>query len=202
VPSSSDKERFFVKLVGYVKNQSILLTTPMVDGHVLLLRDGQDFILRVFSGKNAYACKATILRVCNTPYPYLHLTYPTQVQGVSVRNTARQKTNMIASVSNPKDGENGTKWPATVTDLSLTGAKIDAPAPLGKTGDEINFTFRIKTSLLDTYLTVACIIRRIDAPRSEGGSTLVEHGMQFQNLGVQDTLAIQHLLYLQIIDET
>lgn len=199
--SSHENERYYVKLVGLVKNESIILTTPIVDGHVLLLRDGQDFILRMFSGKNAYACKATILRVCNTPYPYLHLSYPTQVQGVSVRNTARMKTKMIASVSKPGEGENNEKCSATITDLSLTGAKLDAPAPLGKLGEELKATFRIKTSLLDTYLAITCIIRRIDPPRSVEGSSVVEHGLQFMNMEVQDILAIQHLLYLQLIDE-
>jgi hypothetical protein len=43
--------------------------TPSQDGKVLLMREGQGFVVRMFSGKSVYAFGTTIYKVANVPFP-------------------------------------------------------------------------------------------------------------------------------------
>lgn len=192
--------RYYVRFLGYLKNKSIMVTNPVVDGHVLFLREGQDFIVRMFSGKNAYAFKTNILKVNTVPFPYLHLTYPSSVQGVEVRKAQRLQIKLITSVVNPEAPRK--KFSATLCDLSLTGARLDAHQELGKPGHNINMTFRVKTELIDSYVDVSAIIRRCDR-RDECNDSAQppwEHGVQFVGLNTEQLLTIQHVLYQRMME--
>jgi hypothetical protein len=198
---SKEGERHYVKFIGYIKGQSVLVTTPIVDGHILLMREGQDFIVRMFAGKSAYAFRAIVRKVCNSPYPYLHLAYPDAVHGVEVRKAQRTQIKLIASVIN-QSAEVAPKFSVTLCDLSLTGARLDAATTMGKATDDILVTFRIKTDLVDAYLELNGIIRRIDqqANGDDKSKVVFAHGVQFKDPSVQDKLIIQHLLYQRLVD--
>ena len=77
--ANDGEQRYSVKLIGMSKGRSVLVSTLLVDGRYLLMKEGQGFVLRAFSGKNAYAFATQILKSMNTPYPYLHLSYPREV---------------------------------------------------------------------------------------------------------------------------
>ncbi|MDP1924970.1 MAG: flagellar brake protein, partial [Thiobacillus sp.] len=74
--SDVEPSRSFVTLIGYLEGQSVVVTTPIINGSMMLVREGQDFVVRLFSGKSAYAFTTSAKRVTNTPYPHLHLAYP------------------------------------------------------------------------------------------------------------------------------
>src|ERR1700712_1402368 len=47
--------RYTARFIGYIKNRTVLVTMPIVDDKYVLIRDGQMFVVRAFSGKKAYA---------------------------------------------------------------------------------------------------------------------------------------------------
>jgi c-di-GMP-binding flagellar brake protein YcgR len=195
------QERHYVKLIGYADKRSLLVTTPMQAGEVLLMREGQPFVLRGFSGKSVYAFNASILRVCNVPYPYLHLSYPTSAQGLEVRKAQRVKVNVIASAWNTKSGDGATKLPCMVVDMSMTGAQVDARFPLGEASDLLNLALRLNVSGTDLYLTLPTTIRAVRTGESAGGGEgTVHHGVEFQGLELQDRLAIQNFIYQNLVE--
>jgi len=67
--SDLEQSRCVVTLIGYLKGQSVIVTTPIINGTMMLVREGQDFVIRLFSGKSAYAFTTMAKRVTNTPYP-------------------------------------------------------------------------------------------------------------------------------------
>ena len=195
------KEVYYVKLIGYAEKRSLLVTTPTVDGTVLLMREGQSFVLRGFSGKSVYAFNASILRVCNVPYPYLHLSYPTSVKGMEVRKAQRIKVNIIGSAWNTKSGDNATKLPCVVVDMSVTGAMIDARYPLGEVGDLLSLAIRLNVGGADLYVTLPTLIRavRTDDPGSSAAG-MVHHGIEFQDMELQERLALQNFIYQNLVE--
>src|SRR5574340_43987 len=82
-------ERYYVKLIGYLKNAGVIVSTPSADGKLLFVREGQNFVVRAFCGKSAFAFPTTVIKAASVPYAHLHLSYPRRVRGIVVRKGAR-----------------------------------------------------------------------------------------------------------------
>jgi len=196
-------ERYSVKLMGYVKGRTIMVSTPMADGGVILLREGQPAVVRSFSGRDAYAFSSSILRVCNAPLPYLHLAYPKTVQSVTVRKTARADFNLIGTVMNVSNPDMAASRPVRITDMSVTGASFTASELVGEKGDNLNMSFRVKLNEIDASLatTVCCAVRSVTS-ESEIGSTAdkFRYGVQFTDVPTDVSLLMQNMIYQKLLE--
>src|SRR3569623_3694572 len=113
--SDVEPSRCFVTLIGYLEGQSVIVPTPIINGCLMLVREGQDFVVRLISGKTAYAFTAMAKRVTNTPYPPLHLAYPKEVRGLVVRGSSRGRINIICHATS----EGGRGHACVARDISL-----------------------------------------------------------------------------------
>lgn len=165
--------RYTVKLIGYVKNQSILVTAPLVDGKPVHIRDNQSFIVRTFPGKKAYAFTSSCLKSIYAPHSYLHLSYPKMVRCTTIRQGARANVKIIASVTLGADQDTA----ATVlSDLSMGGAAGVIKRPLGKKGDTGVIKFKVNAAGMDEYLVINVVLRSVTP--SETGAEY-RHGFEF-----------------------
>lgn len=185
--------RHTVRLIGYLRGKSIIVTTPTQDGKVLLMRDGQAFVVRFFSGKSVYAFSTSIFKTANTPYPHLHLTYPSQVKGLIVRRDARADVRLIAAIEDAK----GDVVAGNLEDLSTGGCSLTTKRLLGAVGEHIQVKFRLNINEAEHYLDTCGVIRSVnwtDASLSEEGS-LPRHGVQFVDLTANDQIALTAFVY-------
>ena len=196
--SMSGSDRFYVKLIGYTPGGSVLVTTPTLAGRVLLMREGQGFIARAFSGRAAYAFNTAVTRVCNVPYPYLHLHFPKLVQGVAIRREARIRVRVIASVA--RSAAPGESVPAAISDLSPSGARIDARELLASKGEGFVVSFRLRFEQEDAYFVIDAIVRSVRKDRrgDDAGEPSFMHGVEFSRMPPNErlllrTLILQHL---------
>jgi hypothetical protein len=198
--SQAGKERHYVKLVGYVPGGSLMVTTPTVDGRVLLMREGQGFVARVFSGRAAFAFNTVVRKVCNTPFPYLHLQFPKVVQGVSVRREARIRLRVIASVTRMRAP--GPPVPAVIGDLSPSGARIEAREPLAGKGEVLQVSFRLKLDSDDAYFVSEAIVRsaREEHRGSDGGERSIMHGVEFVGMQPNERLLLRTLILQRLAE--
>ncbi len=197
--SESGQSRYYVKLIGFLKGKSVLVTTPTQDGKVLLLREGQAFVVRMFSGKSVYAFGTTIFKVANVPFPHLHLTYPGQVRGLVVRRGARARVNLIAAVS----GADGRSHAATLLDLSTGGAMLTAKSPMGVKDDRISIKFRVVVGEVEQYLTIPAVLRAVHANATvEGEQPQVNHGVQFEDLPHAENVVLSAFVYRVLFEES
>ena len=93
--------RSMARVIGYVPGTSLLIGTPRSNGSILRVREGQPLTLRLLTGSTVYGFESSVLRVCNLPFPYLHVAYPKEFASAVVRKAQRASTNIIASVDNP-----------------------------------------------------------------------------------------------------
>jgi len=190
-------DRYGVKLIGYVKGRSLIVTTPKQNGYVMLLREGQEFVVRFFSGKSAYAFPAAILKVVNTPYPHLHLTYPKEVSGLLVRSGMRAKVNLIASVSRADGESHG----ASLHDLSVGGAMLRARRRLGAVDERIGIKFRVEVTGIEQYVSLPAMIRSLrEEANPEDGETYHHHGVQFVDIESPAKLALSAFVFQTLLD--
>ncbi|MEI8162724.1 MAG: flagellar brake protein [Betaproteobacteria bacterium] len=193
-------ERYSVRLIGMSKGRSVLVTSPMIDGKYLLMREGQGFILRAFSGKNAYAFSTQILKSVNTPYPYLHLAYPREVRSLVVRKGARAAVRVICVISSC-EGE-PMQIPGTIVNLSIGGAQMVLKQPLGEKGQRLVIKFKVVVNGIEALLEVQGIIRAINVDRSGETDTPHQLGIQFMDVGAEESIPLLAFVYHELLEQS
>lgn len=202
-PKQLGSERIMVKVIGYLRGVSLLVTAPaMSNGVRLQLMEGEQVVMRSFSGQNAFAFACTVVRSCKLPYEYLHLSFPSTIQGVLIRKSARVKTNIIAAVQNSNSHNAAEQAPALISDLSANGAALDAKRPLGKKGDILNLAFRVNLHKIDAFLSINGVIRAMHNGEAAdiSGPEIIRHGVEFQSMQPNDMIILQSMIYQQIIE--
>lgn len=200
-PTKLSVERCTVRLIGYVPDVSMLVTTPAGANAVRLqLIEGDQLVMRVFSSQNAFGFACDVQRVCKLPYPYLHITFPKEVQGTVIRKAPRVKTKIIAKVNTEKEG--GNDLPAVISNLSANGALLDARRNLAAPGDSIRLSFKLKLHNIEAHMSLVATVRAVfgDEVLNQGGSSLAHFGLEFNNLAANDQMILQSMVYQQMIE--
>jgi c-di-GMP-binding flagellar brake protein YcgR len=192
--------RYSVRLVGMSKGRSVLVTTPMVDGHYLLMREGQTFILRAFSGKNAYAFSTQIIKSVNTPYPYLHLAYPRDIRSLVVRKGARAAVKLICAITTCD--EEARQTAGTIVNLSVGGALMLAKQPPGQKGQQLAIKFKVLVSGIEALLELKTVIRAITIDRSGETDMPYQIGIQFAELSAEESIPLMAFVYQELLDQS
>lgn len=176
--------RYTVRLIGFVKSQSVLVTAPTLDGKFGYIQNGQAFVVRSFSGKNAYAFAAAAIKSVHAPYPYLHLSYPPQVRSTTIRKSARAQVKIIAAVMMGQPEHNVA---TTLTDLSVGGASGTAKQAIGIKGAVGRIAFKVHAAEQDALLNLKVALRSV-VP-AEGSDAYV-HGFEFLDMSVSERLIL------------
>lgn len=181
--------RYTVRLIGFVKNKTVLVTAPSIDGKFEFIREGQTFVARAFSGKKAFAFMSAAVKSVHSPHPYLHLSYPREVRCAIVRRGARAQIKIIASVSL---GEPERVGAATLTDMSIGGTSGTMKQVFGEKGEEGLVKFKVHAAGQDEYLSLKMTLRSVTP--SENGDGF-RHGFEFQDLSVHDRLILSAFVH-------
>lgn len=201
-PAQLTQERFTVRLIGYLEGQSVLVTPPYANGLRLPLQEGENIIIRYFSGQNAFGFSATINKIAKLPYEYYHLSFPDTVKGMIVRKAPRVRTRIIASVLRPDQAPGTDPKSAIIANVSATGALLDSRQALGEKGDVIRLAFRVHLHNVDALLSVSGAIRAVfaDDDPDPDKPAFIHHGIEFQDLEPNDSVILQSLIYQQMVE--
>lgn len=192
-PGSAD-DRYYVKLIGFLEDKSILVTTPRMDGSALKIPAEQRFIVRMISGNSAQGFTAKALHSTTRPYPHLHLTYPQDLESITVRKAERVNCKLIVTVHN-EESENASAegTSASMQDISTAGSQLFTLAPIGEKGQTITINSKVKVADIEQYLTITGIIRRVVEPENNGDK--YEYGIEFVLLEDKDKLLLHGFVY-------
>lgn len=198
--AEGDTSRYAVKLIGYLKGKSVIVSTPTVDNKFAFIREGQSFVVRFFSGKVACAFAATVFKSTNVPYPHLHLTYPSTVRGLIVRCGARARVNIISAALDAR----GKTFAATLCNLSTGGGMLVGNVQMGEVGDKLTLKFRAILNGEEHYLHPVAAIRSIGTGdgSTDGMPAGFQHGLQFVDVPPAESLALTALVYEKLLQES
>ena len=188
-PHDNPTLRYSVRLIGFVKNKSVMLTAPTLDGKFSFVRDGQTFVIRSFSGKKAYAFTAAAVKSVHAPYPYLHISYPQQVRATAIRKGARAAVKIIASVSL---GQPVRTVATTLIDLSVGGASGIARQAFGAKGEGGQIKFKLHVAEHTAFLSLNAVLRSVTL--SEGGD-VYNHGFEFIDVPVDERMILSAFVH-------
>jgi c-di-GMP-binding flagellar brake protein YcgR len=193
-------ERFTVHVIGVMKPKSVLVTAPLVEGKLIFVRDGQTYLVRAFSGLNVCAFKAKVLKSQLQPFPYLHLSYPDSVQAMRIRKAMRAPASIIvAAQQSEEDRQIGA---GKLVDISVGGAKMLSPMPLGHLGDSLWLSFKVQLADMEEYVKTPVVIRSEGEEEDEQGKRMKAFGIQFGELGQSQRLIIMNLVYQHLLKES
>lgn len=188
-PLDNPSVRYAIQLIGFIKNRMLFVSAPAVDGKFELIRDGQTFVVRAFSGKKAYAFTASALKSVHSPHPYLLLSYPREVRCTLVRQSARVSVKLIASVS---VGQPERIAAGIITDLSTGGASLIAREPLGAKGEAGRIKFKVHAADADAYLNLQFILRSVAKEDNEEG---YRQGLEFVDVPARERLVLSAFVH-------
>lgn len=110
----------FSTLIGYVKDEYLIVRIPMENGGAIMLNEGDKLTIRVFSGVTVCAFSCSVLRIFGRPLNYVHLSFPDAIQGTSLRTAMRVKVEIPAQLSYREVAA----VPVFIVNLSVSGALI------------------------------------------------------------------------------
>lgn len=198
----NEEDRYYVKLIGFLDGKSILVTTPREHGSALRINNNQEFIVRLLSGNSAKGFNATAIHVTSHPYPHMHLTYPTQLESITVRKAERIECKLIVSVQNEEQGKSFPEGKsASMKNLSTVGAQLTTNDTIGEIGEKISIHCKVTVAEIEQYLNIFGIIRRITEKENGNSSEeKYEYGIEFIVPDVQDKLLLHGFIYEQMLN--
>jgi c-di-GMP-binding flagellar brake protein YcgR len=108
----------FSTLIGYLRDEYLIVKTPLENGTPIGLVEGEPVTVRVFSGTNVCSFACTVERVFDRPLLYVHLSFPDTIKGTSLRAAMRVKVDLRAQVL-PARAD------AAAVDCSLTNVSVN-----------------------------------------------------------------------------
>jgi c-di-GMP-binding flagellar brake protein YcgR len=193
--------QYFSTLIGYVRDEYLIVKLPMENGTPVGLVDGERVTIRVFSGMNVCSFACTVQRVFDRPMNYVHLSFPDSIQGTSLRTAMRVKVDIAAQVL-PARGD-GPAVECTLTNISVSGARIESPRSLPEDGGEVVVEFGLPSPLGDGEMRVRtrAAVRNVNALRREDGTEMFAYGVQFLDLDQVHYTMLQNLTYEVLLSD-
>lgn len=185
----------FSTLIGYVKDEYIIVKIPTEHGAPITLGDGERVTMRVFSGVNVCSFACTVERVFPRPLFYAHLSFPTAIQGTSLRGAARVKADIPVRIKALGDAAT---VEGSIIDVSVTGVRIHSAQSLPPDGEEVTLDFMVlpPSGTHAVRIETRAIVRNRTASQAPGdGREVFSYGVQFVDLDPMYYTLLQNLTY-------
>lgn len=189
----------FSNLIGYVKEEYLLLQIP-VDGAMLFpIREGEKLTVRVFSGIQVCWFDTTVVRTFPPPYAFMHVSFPDEVYGTPLRTAVRVKVNIPAKAQLTTASAAGAEFGASLHDLSVAGARVKATSEIPESVESIELAFpvSIQAGAFTIEVNTRARIRNRSAQIEPDPVSpyVYSYGVQFTELEATHRLALQNLIY-------
>ncbi len=194
IVNSAERSEFCTaELMGYVNNLSVMIRSPQLAKQMdLSLVEGDKVTVRLFSGQLAFSFSSYIDKIIKVPFNYIHLSFPTKISGQIIRKSRRIKTKIVATIA-----DNPT--PATISNLSMTGAEIRASASIGQIDETISLSFAVEIHDVKKTMSLQATIKSTKPTVNETDNALA-FGIEFMALETEQSHLLQSLIYQELVE--
>ena len=187
---------YYTSLIGYVSGEYLLMKLPFEDSLSVPILAGERLSVRVFSGINVFSFDCDVESVHHSPWFYMHLSFPLEIQATALRKEVRVKVDLPVQINGTPDG-------GSITDISVAGAQIIADRALGEPDAKIalRFTFRIKPTNQEVLIEPSATIRSLREMRAAktDAPPRFAHGVSFDEIDPSNQVMLQNLVYEAIL---
>lgn len=192
----------FSTLIGYVKDEYLIVRIPMENGGAIMLNEGDKLTIRVFSGVTVCSFSCSVLRIFGRPLNYVHLSFPDAIQGTSLRTAMRVKVEIPAQLSYREVAA----VPVFIVNLSVSGALIESPSMLtpDDAGVMLSFTLLVQPNKHQMRVNTRARIQNVSVGKPSNGhaadvAEIHTYGVQFIDLEPTHYTLLQNLTYEALI---
>jgi hypothetical protein len=188
VSMAKGSPRYDAQYLGIIDGKGVMVVPDGVLSLKHGMQAGENFVIRGFTGQYDFSFASSVIRIFDYSYRDALLSYPETVEARQVRRALRVRTSLPVTVWS---GRGTSPVVATLMDLSVAGALVNSPAPMGLVGDQKNLTFSIdfENEKLDLVIP-ATICRSVKSDSGEGFLT----GLLFKNISRNDKLALYYFV--------
>lgn len=193
----------YTTLIGFVTGHTILIRTPLVQHLPIPIPEGAPVQVRAFSGRHAFTFQSTVERVCRSPYPYMHIAYPAQVQQTLIRGALRVRIALPGIASNPTE-QTDLPHAVVLSDLSVSGAQLETESSLGEPGGKVGLAFKfvVQPNNYEVKLTTSAHIQSVrKAKKGKGPEEVFSHGVRFDRLHATEGLLLQSYIQQVLLSD-
>lgn len=184
------------RLIGFI-DQGLFVSWPQFGGKDATFQAGEEVLLRGFTGRSIHSFRCTVTAVCRSPFRYLVLSVPTEVEQVPVRSSPRVQTRLAAQLMHQDDDTGSAPRLAVLSDLSAGGALVQTAAPLPAPGTRLQLRFVLRTVGTDSEITVDAWAR--NPARDDGDAEFPAFGVAFDLLGEREAALLHCYIYEQLL---
>ena len=183
----------FSSLIGYLKDEYIILKIPMENGAPIALAEGERLTIRVFSGIKVCSFACTVERVFMRPLFYVHVSFPKSVQGTSLRTAMRVKVDLPARLGGE---DHAGQQECTIVNLSVSGALVESRSRLPQDDEALTLQFTLNAPPDNQEVRVAtrAAIRNVNVVQAGDGESFT-YGLQFTALEAGHYTLLQNMTY-------
>lgn len=198
--SAGQPERFSCRLIGCLPGRSILLSVPKLAGKLVRFRPGQKVVARLMVDNGIGIFASTVETQTADPYPILHISYPDNVSFKGIRGATRVAIDQPVDVANLTVISDKT-IPASMVDVSVTGARVESMAAFGDIGNKIQIAMSVGVANIIRELTLEAIIRSRGDVDPQSPSGVIAYGIEFIEPEEDKRLLLYAYVYAQIGSE-
>ena len=192
-PPRLEGDPCMVRLIGYVRDLSLLVTAPPHGCWRAPVIEGDNVVMRVFSGRSAFGFICQVEKIVRMPFEYLHLSFPRLIAGRVIRRSRRVKADIAVKI----DG--GACAAGTILNISSTGAEVSAETAPGESGATIGLSFTLNVHGVQTPLALKAAIRSARESTGDGNAGW-RCGVEFMDVPVDAAASLKSLIYQELIE--
>jgi c-di-GMP-binding flagellar brake protein YcgR len=195
-------ERYVVEVVGVMPAQSVIVSTPRVNGKVAIVRQDTKYAVRVLQGSSVFGFVSSVLQSYSVPFPHLHLSFPRELESIVVRNALRAATDLSGVVRNTKLPDSHESYRRVrLVDLSNSGARLVSQGSLGQENDMLILKFALAVCGCEENVGLVAQIRSMGKRAGEEDQPSFWTGVQFQALSRFQTLVLHAFVLERFLGE-
>ena len=202
--ADSTNSHYYTTLIGFVPGHSVLVRTPLVQHLPIPVPEGAAVLVRAFSGRHAFTFESRVDRVCRSPYPYMHLAYPAQVQQTLIRGALRVRIALPGVASNSAERNDAPVRPVILSDLSVSGAQLETDLSLGAPGEKFGLAFKfvVQPNNYEVKLATSAQIQSVrKVKKGKGPEEIYSHGVRFDKLHATEGLLLQSYIQQVLLSD-
>ncbi len=190
----SHKRCFPVEIVGYLPGETLLITTPQIQGSHIELKDDEKLVLRLFIEGKGYCFHSVIVEIHHSPFPYLHLQLPTHIEQDASRMLPRIWTQLKASVHT----QTGAKS-ALLNEVSIGGGKLAFSEPSLQVGQQLSIDVELPVGHRQLPAHFEARVCSDTEKPDEQGRLVFYYGIEFVGLAPDADVALKGFVYAEMI---
>ena len=192
VKTGTTQNVYYTELIGYVDDQFLMVKIPVEQDAMMSLTEGQQLSFRIFSGVDIFTFSCVVKDIVAAPYHYAHLSFPDDVELTPLRRSIRAKTDFSVQI-------NSVPKPATMVDISVSGAGILAEQKLGEIGQDLLIYFHCPVSLMAQEVPIKTTVKICNIQQQPGKQDDSRpkwlHGVIFHDLSPTNKIILQNFVY-------